>query len=578
MTLARTVLVVITAVVVVIFYTPLGHADYVGRWGDGTYGVTAARYASVVVASVDAGSPAARAGVRAGDKLVALQPFTGKMLDLETPRAGDRETFTLMHADGRTYSVTMLAVPVAGFGTWNRLTSILGIIPATIFLIVAFSLVFLRPSVMTWSFYAFAIGYFSTAESFEYFHSYLPHGAFVALTFVLSTFFGNFAVLPILPFILRFPDNRLTGFTRAFDRALWVAIALSFAAYSYNWYRGWSTGTASPSVDFFDVWLPLATFAVATYILIGKYKHATPAIRQRFGFLVIGMVLSFIAYAVYFVPGISDEVKQIVGYAVVVMPITVAYAVLRHRVLDVNFVLNRALAYGILSVFVIAIVSLLDWLFSHVLSEYHLAVVVELAATICIGLLLDRINKVIEAVVERVFFRHRRIAERYLKRAAAALPYATEESAVSEGLVEVPAEALNLAAAALYRRNDSGRFEGVATSRSTPVAPPGFDANHLLVRMLQANEESVWLEQLRSHLERENSAIYVLAIPVNVRHELVSFTLYGAHANGAQLDPDEVQLLEDLAREASRAYDHIDAVRMRERYAKVMEPLASSMQ
>ena len=577
MALARTVLVVITALVVVIFYTPLGHTDYVGRWGDGTYGVTAPNYTSVAIASVDAGSPAERAGVRAGDKLVVLQPSAGEMLDLESPRAGDRETFTLERPGGRRYSVTMRAAPVAGFTTWDRITSILGIIPATIFLIVAFSLVFIRPSVMTWSFYAFATGYFSTAESFEYFHSYLPHVAFVVLSFVLSTFFGNFAVLPLLPFVLRFPDNRLTGFTRAFDRALWIAIAVSFGAYAYNWYRAWSAGAQSPFVAFFDVWLPLAAFAVATYILIGKYKHATPAIRQRFAFLVIGMVISFIAYAVYFVPGIPNEVKQIVGYAVVVMPITVAYAVLRHRVLDVNFVLNRALAYGILSVFVIAIVSLLDWLFSHVLSEYHLAVVFELGATICIGLLLDRINKVIEAIVERVFFRHRRLAERYLKRAAAALPYATEESAVTEGLVEVPAEALQLAAAALYRRNESGRFEGVATSRATPVAPPGFDANHLLVRMLQANEESVWLEQLRSHLERENSAIYVLAVPVLVRHELVSFTLYGAHANGAQLDPDEVELLEELAREASRAYDHIDAVRMRERYGRVMAPLTETV-
>jgi hypothetical protein len=95
--------------------------------------------------------------------------------------------------------------------------------------------------------------------------------------------------------------------------------------------------------------------------------------------------------------------------------------------------------------------------------------------------------------------------------------------------------------------------------------------------MLQANEENVWLEQLRSHLEKENSAIYVIAIPVLVRHELVSFTLYGAHRNGAQLDPEEVELLEDLSREAARAYDHIDAVRMRERYARVMAPLPETV-
>jgi hypothetical protein len=100
------------------------------------------------------------------------------------------------------------------------------------------------------------------------------------------------------------------------------------------------------------------------------------------------------------------------------------------------------------------------------------------------------------------------------------------------------------------------------------VAPAGFDANHLLVRMLLADEKPVWLDDLRQQLDVENAAIYTLAIPVSVRHELVSFTLYGAHTNGAQLDPDEVAMLGELAHEASHAYDHVEAVRVRERYAK----------
>ncbi|MFY9860316.1 MAG: hypothetical protein WAK80_07120, partial [Candidatus Cybelea sp.] len=72
-----------------------------------------------------------------------------------------------------------------------------------------------------------------------------------------------------------------------------------------------------------------------------------------------------------------------------------------------------------------------------------------------------------------------------------------------------------------------------------------------------------------THLDPQNAGIYTLAVPVTVRHELVSFTLYGAHANGAQLDPDEVVLLEELAREAARAYDHVEAERVRERYAQL---------
>ncbi len=553
---------------IVIFYGPLGHDDYTGRWGGGTYGFETRRgvTGSNAVAGVLAGSPAQRSGVRIDDT-IALRPFDQNSFRLAYPRAGDHGTFTFVRPDGSRFTVAMTAVPVPHFTAWDRLTGILAMLPPTVFLIVAFMLVYLRPNVMTWSFYAFGLGYFSTAPSYQYFATQLPPGVFLPLTFVLSTFFGNFAVMPLLPFVLRFPDGNVTGIRRRYNRAIWIAIVCAFAAYSFQWWYENVTGEPPSFRDVLDTWLPLASFSFASLIVVKKYKTASPAIRQRFGFLVIGLIVSFLAYAIYFVPGVPVSVAQIAGYAVVIMPIAVAYGVLRHRVLDVNFVLNRAIVYGLLSIFVIAVVSLLDWFFAMIVSRQHLALAGELLATIAIGFLLDRINKGIERMVESVFFRHRQLAEIHLRRVAKALPYATEEEAVTDGLVQVPVDALHLSAAAHYRRStDGSRFEGVGTSHDTPMAPAGFNANHLLVRLLQANEDRVWLDELRSQLDRDNAAIYVIAIPVAVRHELVSFTLYGAHKNGAQLDPDELELLCLLSDEASRAYDHIDAVRTRERY------------
>ncbi|MGB6985266.1 MAG: hypothetical protein WBD74_04720 [Candidatus Aquilonibacter sp.] len=567
-TFQRIVLVLITALVVLVFYVPVGRSDYAGTWKGGTYGVDAGRSLAGVVDAVAPGSPADLAGIRPGDR-VLVRPFSADYPRFAFPRAGDHGTFALRRPDGSTYRVTMTAIAFSDFTRTARLLGILAMLPATIFVAIAFVLVFLRPGIMTWSFYAYATGFLSTQPSVAFYQSYLTDGPYTALSFLLNTVWGNFAVLPLLPFILRFPDDRLTGFSKDFDRGLWIAIALAFGAYAYEWvdyergmYPSWSSAL--------DNWLPLATFAVATLILIQKYRHATPQVRQRFGFLTIGLIVSFVAYAIYFVPSVPRSVAEIVGFATVIMPISVMYAVLRHRVIDINFVLNRALVYGILSVFVISFVSLLDWFAGHVIAGERLATGIELLLTIAVGFLLDRINRAVSNAVDLIFFRERRAAEDYLRRAARALPYATDESAINDSLVQVPSDALKLSAAALYRRsNDGERFEGIATSTDTTVAPPGFDSNHLLVRMLASGEQRVWLEELRGHLDREQAKYYVLAVPVTVRHELVSFTLYGPHRNGAQLDSEEVELLEELAREASRAYDHIEAVRMRERYARL---------
>ncbi|HEY6326813.1 MAG TPA: hypothetical protein VIW73_09925 [Candidatus Cybelea sp.] len=567
-TLSRALLIVVTLMVVTVYYLPIGHVDFVENWGEGTFGLTLPPRTPAVVA-VDRGSPAERAGIRVGDRLVYHGDYEIASR-LRSPYPGERER--LEFARGTVvYKVTLSAAPSAGFGIWQRVGGILAYIPPTVFLIVAFLLVFLRPSIMSWAFYVFAVGYFGTGPVFMYWSHVLPPSAYFVLSFVLSTVFGPWSVLPLLPFILRFPNGDALGWRRKVDPWVWAFLAGSYAVYTVEWRDYYSAGLIPAWDTIVSAVIPLVTFAFAGLILAKNLVEATPSDRQRWGFLAIGTLASFVAYAVYFVPGVPFAVGQVVGFAVVLMPICIAYAVFRLRVLDVNFVLNRALVYGLLSLGVVALVSLLDWFFSRVVAIGRLAIGLELAATIAVGFLLDRINRATETFVETIFFRRRRLAERHLRRATAALPYATDEAAIVDGLVQVPVDALELAAAALYRRSDAGaRFEGVGTSSQTQVAPPGFGANDLLVRMLLADEGIVWLDDVRSHLDAANAAIYTLAVPVTVRHELVSFTLYGAHANGAQLDPDEVEMLQELAREAARAYDHVEAQRTRERYAQLM--------
>ncbi len=566
--ISRGVLVLITLLVVVLFYVPVGHVDFAENWGEGTFGITLAPRVAGVVA-IDRGSPADRAGVRAGDRLEDEGNYQIPSR-VRSPYAGERETLTFERG-GTAYTVTLQALPETNFGALQRIGGVLAYIPPTVFLIVAFLLVYLRPSIMSWSFYVFAVGYFGTSPAFMYWSHVLPSPAYFGLTFVLSTILGPWSVLPLLPFVLRFPNGDVLGWRRRIDPFVWVLLALAFVLYVIEW-RVYYRVEAIPAWDVVpSTVIPLFAFALAGLILAKNFATATPSDRQRFAFVALGTLISFVAYAIYFVPGVPFAVGQVIGFAVVLMPICIAYAVFRLRVLDVNFVLNRALVFGVLSLAVIAFVSILDWFFSRVVAVGRLALGLELLATIAIGFLLDRINRTVERFVEAVFFRARRIAERHLRRAATALPYATDEAAIVDGLVQIPVETLELAGAALYRRSpDGSRFEGVATSRETTVAPPGFDANELLVRMLLAEERIVWLDDLRSHLDPQNASIYTLAVPVTVRHELVSFTLYGAHANGAQLDPEEVELLEELAREAARAYDHVEAERARARYTKLV--------
>lgn len=569
-TLSRILLIIATLLVIAFYYLPIGHTDFAENWGEGTFGFSLPPRVGTVE-SVEPGSLAERAGIRPGDRIVTNGDFE-IVSRLRSPYPGERETLAIQHGSA-VRTVTVTAAPIRTFGFWQRAGGVLAYVPPTVFLIVAFLLVFARPSIMAWAFYLFAVGYFGTQPAFMYWSHVLPSNAYLVLSFIFSVIFGAWSVLPLLPFVLRFPNGDVDGWRCQIDPFVWAFLALSFALYVVEW-RFYTNDQSVPSWDVVPgAIIPLIAFLFAGVIVAKNVVEATPRDRQRWSFVAVGTIASFVAYAVYFVPGVPFVVGQVLGFGVVLMPICIAYAIFRLRVVDVNFVVSRALVYGTLSLGVIAFISILDFLLSRALASERLTLGLELLATIAIGVLLDRINRRTENLVEAIFFRRRRVAQQYLQRAADALPYAVDESAISDSLAQVPVDALGLAGAALYRRSTSGdHYEGVATARQTTIAPPGFERNDLLVRMLLSGERVVWLDELRAHLDPENMAVYTLAVPVIVRHELVSFTLYGAHANGAQIDPDEVELLEDLSQEAARAYDHVDAVRTRERYAHLIVP------
>ena len=59
----------VTLAVLVVYYVPIGHVDFVENWGEGTFGSSRFRRGTLVL-SVERGSPADRAGIRGGDRLV----------------------------------------------------------------------------------------------------------------------------------------------------------------------------------------------------------------------------------------------------------------------------------------------------------------------------------------------------------------------------------------------------------------------------------------------------------------------------------------------------------------------------
>jgi len=272
----------------------------------------------------------------------------------------------------------------------------------------------------------------------------------------------------------------------------------------------------------------------------------------------------------------SAELQAATQIADIALPLALAYAILRHRVLDVGFALNRTVVYAALTTVVVVAVSLVDWVAGKLIGETRLALAAEAAVTIALGVALNAMHERIGRFVERVLFRARHTAERRLRNGIEALAFAASDAAIERALTDEVAAVLGLRSTALFRLDEeTNRFRCVRAT-GWPEAVATIDEDALLVRTLRLRERPFHLADfaIAESLLPAGPAAPMLAVPVADRHALRGFVLFGALSDGTAPDPELVDLLGQLGTAAAAASAYVDARAARSRLADIEKLVA----
>ena len=438
------------------------------------------------------------------------------------------------------------------------------------FILVGALLVFLRPAPMTWWLWLYCVGIVPVNELLD-FYSFLPHRAMTGVWLTARVLLGGFSAFPLMPFVLRFPEDRISGW-RARVRVPAIAFtAILLAYYITIAWIGLRDGLSHYSL--FNGLPALGVYLFSATLLVLTFSRSHGSARQRLKWVVTGMLVGFVAQVLVYVPG-PIWLGPLCELISIVMPISVAYAALRQRLIDVDFVINRAIVYTIMTALLIAFVSLIDFLTSHFISEYHLALYAEAAATIAVGFALDRFRGELDRLSERIFFKSRHEAEAQLDRVARSLEFATRQDSIQEAVVDEPVRWLKLASAALFT-SDEERHRYVRTHGL------GWDGEELrelmdddrVVRYLKAEREPLGAKEVAWNVAGlpKGAAAPAYFLPIFCREALHAFVVYGAHADTTALDPTETSLLAALGPRAGIAFDHLTYEVMREQLATANE-------
>lgn len=569
----------VVASAVIAFYWPvlelaqLHRADLQlrGEWADGH---------NLVVTGVLPGGAASRAGLHVGDVLQfsARRPTDWILAGYRPMPEGFTATVGVRRPDGSGTTVSLAPRRAAFLPTLNDRISLLAFLSgSTIFLLLGAFLVWARPGWITWSLLLAGCSAFPYVPWGAYYLAFHASDLFDVRPYVASVFVG--AVVMFVPFAARFggpPSSHRQRHLRArvieFASLLgsWVLVAWQFRYVPFEQdlvFRG-QAGVVIAG----GLWL-LPVLA-ATMILVRGYRRSDPEKRARLRWVLLGMGAclagTFLSIAIMLLPylavgrasgaDLTPSNWALALCAGLFFPLAIGVAVLRNRVIDVQFAVSRTVVYGIVSSLVLTFLATIHWLLGRLIEQSHLAIGLEAVAAIGLGLVLHRTTHAVNRQVDRILFREHHAAEEQLRRVIEALPYAKDERTIADALVNAPVRNLGLASAALfYRESPKRQLRRVLSAGWGENDTSVLDPDDLLIRCLQADHKPLRLvdTQLMPPIVPAASGEPVLAVPVVNQHVLIAVVLYGAHADSTLPDPDEVSLLRSLANAAAVSHQQV---------------------
>ncbi len=338
--------------------------------------------------------------------------------------------------------------------------------------------------------------------------------AFPPLAF-LGTLMEYLATALFIPLFYLFPDGRWAPRWSRALALLWVMMQIP-----YYFLPG------SP-LDA-DTWPPLLQgilflgyLASAVFAQTYRYRRVSgPVERQQTKWVIVGLTVAILGSALLALieaaplPVLTRELAgTLVDPLFLVLPLSFGIAILRHRLWDIDVIINRALVYGALTATTVGLYALIVGGLG-VLLQTRGSPLLSLLGAGTIAVLFAPLRDRLQRAVNRLMYGERDEPYSVLSRLGHRLEDTLAPEAVAPTVVETVREALRLPYAAIALKN--GETYSIAAESGISVA----------------------------HLTR---------VPLAYQGENIGELLLAPRAPGEELGPADLRLLDDLARQAGVA-------------------------
>ena len=347
-------------------------------------------------------------------------------------------------------------------------------------------------------------------------------------------------------FLYLVPDGR---FVPRWTR--WVALAWLAWQLSKYWIHRWPM-----AFEIWSGWLStvvwLGALGAVVFSQVYRYRRVSNGVqRQQTKWVVFGITLALTGFlginlmleAVAPVPDSAGAVlatlvgATIIYLGVLLIPLSIGIAILRHHLFDIDLLINRTLVYGALTVSVVGIYVLVV---GYLGASFHMAggqgnLALSVLATGLVALLFQPLRNRLQRGVNRLMYGERDDPYTVLSRLGRRLKMSLTPEAVLPTVVTTVREVLKLPYVAIYLKQGHDGNKVVAESAS-----PSLRAEGGRIRV--------------PGMEREG-----LCVPLIHQGETLGYIVLGPRAPNEAFSSTDLRLLDDLAPQVGAA---VHAVRL----------------
>lgn len=262
---------------------------------------------------------------------------------------------------------------------------------------------------------------------------------------------------------------------------IWWAIATILRPWPWSFYGISDTRIPNGipgSEQFFDaISNALSIPAVLMFLLVPiamflRYRRAEDVERQQMKYPISSIIiLLFAILTLWTFPNLSElEAEYSYPFTwsmAMLFPISIGVAILRHKLFDIDLIINRALVYGILSALIIGlyimIVSVLG-----ILVQAQTSVLSGLVATGIVAVIFQPLRERLQQIVNRVLYGERDDPAGVLSRLAHHLEKADTATAILPNLVQTIANTLKIPYVAIWLPTLNDKMEVVTEWGKAP--------------------------------------------------------------------------------------------------------------